>query len=365
MRQRKPWLASEDALIARLRGEGRGCGQIAEVLNRSLSSTKTRVDRLIQRGVLLASRKGWAPSEYARIIDMRDQGASTREIAKVLGRPFGSTANHVHELIERGALRRLAGHEAKSRWHRERSERSEHMGHVARKLVTNIPPTRDWGYVIGVLFGDGFILKSGRTIGLKCTNASFADAFARSMFVSFGEMPRRIDRTEPEKRLGERVYYNVRYYEVMLHRRHIARALKEWIGPTSTWDWSIDVTDTLGRGPEFCDGLIQGLYDSDGSVTPHGLSGLHIRLGTASERGARSLHELMTRRGFDVGFNARRTRNEYRVDVHASSCVRYASEISSRVDYKKERLDAFLARCAPRPAEPANANETVCSERLL
>jgi len=224
------------------------------------------------------------------------------------------------------------------------------MATEARERVADIPRTADVGYVVGVLFGDGFLLKNGRTLGLKCTNASLAQAFAEALLNAFCEQPRSLERIEREKQVGGRTYHNIHYFEVMLHRRHIVRALRMWLGSTATWDWSINVDDALGRGDEYCNGLIQGLYDSDGSVSTHGRAGVHIRLGTASEHGARSLHELMTRRGYSVGLNVRTTGNEYRVDVHAGSCVRFATEISSRVDYKKERMDAFLARRAVRPA---------------
>jgi len=346
MGQRRNWTAEEDERIVAMRHEGCECAQMAEALDRSLSSTKTRIDRLIKKGVLKSSQRHWAPWEDAKIASMRDEGASTPEIAKTLDRPLGSTWTRIHHLLEQGTIRRLSNSEAKARWRRERTQRSKQMATEASERVADIPKTADVGYVVGVLFGDGFLLQNGRTIGLKCTNSSLAQAFADALLNAFGEHPRRLERIEHEKRVGGRTYHNIHYFEVMLHRRHIASALRAWLRPTSTWAWSINVDDALSRGDEYCNGLIQGLYDSDGSVSTHGRVGVHIRLGTASEHGARSLHELMTKRGYGVGLNARVKGNEYRVDVHAGSCVRFATEISSRIDYKKERLNAFLARRA-------------------
>jgi hypothetical protein len=184
------------------------------------------------------------------------------------------------------------------------------------------------------------------SIALRCTNRSFARSFARALATSVTLNVKELTRVEPIKRVGQHVYRNVTYYEVWLHDRHLVRAIQDWTGPTTTHEWKIDLGDARQRGPAYCDGLIQGLYDSDGSISRNGARGVSIRFGTASAAGAKSLHALMTWRGFETTLAPVNGKGEHRISVRAASAMRYAIEISSRIHYKRMRLLNFVKRCA-------------------
>ena len=75
-----------------------------------------------------------------------------------------------------------------------------------------------------------------------------------------------LSRIEPLKEVGAHTYHNVTYYEAYLHRRHITAAFVEVFGDTTKPGWRLDVERTLEAGAEFTDGVIAGLFDSDGSI---------------------------------------------------------------------------------------------------
>jgi len=279
------------------------------------------------------------------------------EMANILNRPYGSIRSRAQQLLTMGKFGFLSPDECETRVAASRDRRTERLQAKAESLITNMPNTKDMGYVIGVLYGDGFVnfhdIERGvpKTIGLTTTNESFRDAFTDAIEVWRGKNTvKRVRRTVPEvKTPGGAVYHNVVYYDALLHDRHLTAKLLLITGPTQTDVWKINVKDAVQRGPAFCDGIIQGLFDSDASFSPQtdGI-GVDALFGTVSEDGANSLCELMKFRGYDVrlGFNQKPDRKRFhRIRIRgAESWLRYAEDIGSRVDYKAKFLLDFTQR---------------------
>jgi hypothetical protein len=221
--------------------------------------------------------------------------------------------------------------------------------------MTTMPNTKNMGYVIGVLYGDGFVnfkdIERGipRTIGLTTVNSSFRNAFAEALEAWRGPgSVKIIDRTV-DKVIAPSgtVYRDVSYCDALLHDQHLITELLQLTGPTQTEAWAINIKDAVERGPEFCDGIIQGLFDSDASFTPTDV-GLDIGFGTVSQEGARSTFKLMKIRNYDIRLSSsiKPDRKEFfRIRIRTSdSWIRYAEQIGSRIDYKAKILKDFLHR---------------------
>ena len=297
---------------------------------------------------------------------MRERGLTTREISRALKRPYASTGGRIHHLIVQGEMRPLRRDERLRNRARIRAQRTQSERERAARVMTTCGSTRapgagrdaagrvlalsnsrHLGYVIGVLYGDAYVHRSRMSIALRCRGASFADAFVEAARQALTLNVKRLQRIEPIKKVGGRVYYDLEYHEAWIHDRHLVQALLAWTGPTTTREWAIPLSDAKTRGPDYCDGVIQGLFDSDGSFGPSG-NGITIRFGTASAQGASSLHALMVWRGYEVTLAPINSKGEHRLWVRAASSIRYAREISSRIQYKRARLEDFLVRVARR-----------------
>lgn len=285
----------------------------------------------------------WTDGEDRTLIAMWSSGSSAREIAPVVGRPRGSVDARVHALRDRGVLARLPPGERKVRERRARASITSEKLVEARLLVAENERLESFGYVVGLLYGDAFVHTSRMSIALKCTNRSFADSFAVALQSSLGGPVKTLERVEPIKRIGTHEYRHVTYYEVYLHRRHITAALVDMIGGTTKLTWRLDVDAALARGRPFCIGMIRGLFDSDGSIACPRPGSVGIRYGSTNECGARALYGLMQRLGFDVGLGKPTKKGEYRISVRAASADQYAREVSSGIDYKRQKLEAYLA----------------------
>jgi len=374
----RPWTSAEDRAIVELRAAGVPLKQIATRIGRSRDLVVWRVRKLVAQGAAapstpierarrggLASKESrtdlWQPEEDAQVVLRWKAGDSLETIAAGLeGRTPEAVERRLHTLRVRGAIELLSKDEREARQRPGRAARTQRDLEVARRRVAELPNTHDLGYVVGVLFGDGFVHQRDKMLGLRTRDASFAEAFASA--VQHGLVvapPHRYQRTA-QKTVGGRVYDDVVYHEVELYDVPLVCALVETFGDTRTFLWKIDVEQSRARGIEFCRGVIQGLFDSDGSFSLIGKRGISIRLGTHSIAGAASLHQLMTAMEFDVGLAPPNVKKENKVSVHAASCMKFAQEISSRIQYKLAVLNEYLRRATGAKPAAAARKPRVC-----
>jgi hypothetical protein len=305
----------------------------------------------------MGTRHAFTTQEDGKIAALRGEGKTAHEIAIALNRPYSSIRYRAQQLLKMGKFAELSSDERETRVVASRTRRTARLLTRAESFVANMPSTKDMGYVIGVLYGDGFVnfhdIERGipKSIGLTTTNESFRDAFAHALEAWRGkDTVKRVRRTVSEvKAPGGAVYRDVVYFDALLHDRHLTAELLRIIGPTQTDVWKINVKDAVERGPAFCDGIIQGLFDSDGSFssTESG-TGVDALFGTVSEDGANSLCELMKFRGYDISLNPQDRidhKRFHRVRIRSgASWLQYAEQIGSRIDYKAKLLTDFARR---------------------
>ena len=134
------------------------------------------------------------------------------------------------------------------------------------------------------------------------------------------------------------------FHETHFNRSHLVRALEETFGNTTKKGWNLDVDATLARGPDFYRGLIQGLFDSDGSISLVGKSSGIIRYGSTNAAGVEAFARLLRRMGYEISIGPPSKKGERRISVLTSSQIRYAEEIGSRIARKSALLEELVRR---------------------
>lgn len=129
-------------------------------------------------------------------------GSTAREIAVELKRSITMTQNRIATLRNNGLIVRLSAADRAVREQRAMNQRSAQAYADGVSALKRLPNTWDFGYVIGVLNGDGFIHRSRLSACMKTTDESFADGFEAAMRATFGDAVKRLRRVEPIKRAG-------------------------------------------------------------------------------------------------------------------------------------------------------------------
>lgn len=359
-RIREPWSVAQNSQLIEMREKGSSFSEIARALHRTEFAVSNRVHYLVKRGKLVPltqferSRRGgvsfgmtredrWTNNERETILALWKAGHTAAEIKAASKRSVSAIQNLLGAMRKNEALARLPAADVKIRLVRARQrQRSQHCS-SADEIIRALPNTMTAGYVIGVLYGDGFIsVKRSGSIGLKSTNESFCRAFAEGLQETFQRKTKLLSRIEPLKKIGDYEYRNVRYYEAFLHSTHLALALRKSFGYTDERRWCADPDKIMRIGERFADGVIQGFFDAEGSFMRNKEGRYYASACSMNEKGLRSIHELMNRRGYNsrIGVDGR---GQWKIALNAQSVVlKFASEISSRIDYKRGRMQAAL-----------------------
>jgi intein-encoded DNA endonuclease-like protein len=364
-RLREPWNSTGDSRLIELRKNGLSFSEIARALQRTEFAVSNRVHYLIKQGALLPlprferSRRGgksfgmsredrWTDAEREAVLSLWKAGSSAVEISAISKRSRYSIQNFLGSGVRKGLIGRLSSADVRTRLVRARQRRHAERCCKADELVRAFPNTTTAGYVVGVLYGDGFIsLKRSGSIGLKSTNESFCRAFAEALQETFKRKTRFLSRIEPFKRIGGYEYRNVRYYEAFLHSTHLALALREYFGHTDEHRWCANPDKIMKIGERFADGVIQGFFDAEGSFMRNKEGRYYTSACSMNEKGLRSIHELMKRRGYNsrIGVDHRK---QWKVALSAQvDVLKFAKEIGSRIDYKGERMQMSIKEKEP------------------
>lgn len=355
-----PWTEDRDAELVSLRNKGLHFREIAQLMGRTESAISNRISGLIAEGILVPlpkeerSRRGatvaansredrWRESESEQLISLWNAGLSSAEISKHIERTESSINNELAKRRSAGDIPLLEQKEKDSRAHRGMIRRADTLYRDALAIVNSIPRTKTSGYVIGVIYGDGFItiMKDRGSIGLKSTNESFCRSFAQALEETFGIETRFLSRLE-QKKIGKYEYKDVRYYEAFLHNVYIASAIRKVFGLTDEQSWHADDGILEKYGAEFVDGLIQGFFDAEGSYMYRKGGGYYTTACSMNERGMKSIHRLLCLRNYPATISSDK-RGQWKTGIHRQEHVlRFAREIGSRIDYKSERMNASL-----------------------
>lgn len=359
--KRTRWSREEDARLLQLRREGRSHADIAQALGCSPSRVTSRIVRLVRQreaepmSPSEMSRRGgracarvrtdrYLPEELDTVQSRWASGSPMVDIAAELGRSVGAVGGMLRHLRAAGRVQYLTKEERIRRESavRERESRTKAAG--ARSIVAGLQNTKDFGYIVGLMYGDAYIEQRSKCLILKTVEESFARAFAQALADTFGDPPRRLSRIEPLKEVSGRQYRDVIFYEAHFNRRHLVCALEETFGCTTKKGWVLDVDDCMARGRAFCNGLVQGLFDSDGSVSLSGRASASVRFGSTNAGGVGALAALMGRMGYAVSVGSPSKKGERRVSVLTASQLRFAMEIGSRVAPKAAKLEEMVRR---------------------
>jgi hypothetical protein len=370
-RIREPWSTAQDSRLIELREKGSSFSEIARDVHRTESAVSNRVGCLIKSGKLVPlpqferSRRGgissgmtredrWSDNERETILALWKAGHTAAEIKAASKRSVSAIQSLLGALRKNEAIARLPAGEVKTRLVRARQRQRAQRCHTAEEFITALPNTVTAGYVIGVLYGDGFIsVRRSGSIGLKSTNESFCRAFAEALQETFQRKTRLLSRIEPLKKIGDYEYRNVRYYEAFLHSTHIALALQKSFGYTDERRWCANPDKIMRIGERFADGVIQGFFDAEGSFMRNKEGRYYASACSMNEKGLRSIHELLSRRGYNSRIGVDR-RGQWKVSIQRKDdALRFASEIGSRIDYKRARMQAALEKQFGQNSPPA------------
>ena len=289
-------------------------------------------------------QRAWSPNEDRRIIRRWKAGATAREIATELDRPIQSTQNRVATLRNRGLLFVLSDADRAQREERIREQRSARVYVEGVDLLARIASTWAFGYVIGVLNGDGFIHRSRLSACMKTKDQSFADGFAaamraRSAMSSSVSAEWSRSRSPVSTCIVTSATSRFTSIAVTSCRRSSMNSAR------SDHTSGESMRPHACAAAEFAKGVIQGFFDSEGSVDVRG-SSIRIGASTVNGLGVRDLLALLNALGYNAPLGGPGSRGEYRIVLGVEASVRYAGEIGSRVDKKARRMREALHRRA-------------------
>ena len=195
---------------------------------------------------------------------------------------------------------------------------------------------KDRGYLIGVLYGDGFVQHSKEipvAFGMTVKEKVFADIFEICCNKCLG-----IETKRHEYTIGG--YGGLKQMQFCLHHSVVlSRDIKEKYGPTDTFNWYIHEEDFQNK--EFLGGILSGLFDSDGWT-----SNLRLGIATASQEGGESV-----KRGLQIlGMNPNsHDKTEYNGTVMYYVCLagkedlqKFKDTVGFRIPRKVYLLDRVL-----------------------
>jgi len=199
-----------------------------------------------------------------RAIELYNLGKSTKEVSKEL---------NIHKsiiyrwIVNAGIIRsvsdackgRIMPQEQKDKLSEKlKGKFTGEFRYNFKKLKHNYDiPSKELSYILGVLFGDGFLSIQG-TIGLQSIDREFVDEFSRCFEFQFGHKPaiydvkpRLIQVRKSEKYYMQQKSYNLRIKSV---------GAKQFLESIKNWDYILNLSK------EYKISFIRGLWDSEGII---------------------------------------------------------------------------------------------------
>jgi len=135
--------------------------------------------------------------------------------------------------------------------------------HRTQKLNDNYDKmTDELAYILGVMFGDGYIMVAGGGIGLQSKDEDFTDEFARCITKQFGT---RINRYETKSTILKD-WRNGKTYN--RNKTFIVRTLSVFVRDFIEKSQKLSVIETLTISQKIF--FLRGLWDSEGAVSKSG-----------------------------------------------------------------------------------------------
>ena len=200
-----------------------------------------------------------------------------------------------------------------------------------KKIVFKDNFDRNFGYLIGVLYGDGYLDDEGVYIFSK--DKEFVEQFAKAIEIHFGASCNIRKRTQttklPNGQKALLVGYRTGFYSVRLKPY-----LENIFGSFKSNEWEIPVSKVLSFGKEFCYGLIGGLYDSDGHYL--------LQFAAGNEGGINSVRSLLINLGFSPTNIMKRPTAYYMSLTSYSGRMKFFKEVTFKLKRKQAKLKEWL-----------------------
>jgi DNA-binding transcriptional regulator WhiA len=305
---------------------------------------KEAMRKAAHKGHKIASEKykwtEWTNERLLALKKLKEDGLSNKEISSRLSVPKSSVENacHINRIL-------LSPEKLKEKQAEAGRKGSLKLIPIYKERGQLHSFDSNLGYIIGVLYGDGSMSdrKNHGSVQLKTTNKSFAMAFFRAL-VNYGANAKyHVRRYNKIFKKEGRVYNNIIYYEIFYNSIYFVKNIVEKFGLTTTKEWKIDVDYVTSLGKDFYRALIKGLFDSEGSFSVAKKTSLEFS--STNEKGAQSLHLLLSNLGFDFRLNKVKRDGFYEYKIRTgknSNIIKFYEDIGFSIDYKKEKLEKFV-----------------------
>jgi len=217
-----------------------------------------------------------------------------------------------------------------------------------KKIIFKNNFDRTFGYLVGVLYGDGYLDEGGIHIFSK--DKEFVESFVNAIKNHFGadcNIRKRVQTTKlPNGEKALLIGYRASFYSVKLKPY-----LEGIFGSFKSKEWKIPVDNVLDFGTNFCCGLIRGLYDSDGHYL--------LQFAAGNKAGIESLRNLLLRLSFNPN-NIQDRPTAYYLSLTAyNERLRFYKEIGFSIKRKQVKLKGWLA------SNRGNESKRKVTEKIL
>jgi transposase len=271
----------------------------------------------------------WPEQDKLIAKKLKESGFTNREIAVRLNRSESS----VSHFFQREGIKLPKDKRVGQRVKAVREQRQDNV----RQIKENLKYNQDLGYIIGVLYGDGScrVENTRGYIKLMAKDKSFVSAFSNCLEKCFKVKPKYHE-------------YNFKstgnVYDVTLYNKYLAIWLNDEFGPFDERNWFINPERFLTIGLPFCNGVIRGLFDSEGCVNHKGIS-----IVSCNKRGLQSLAILISSVGVFIGgfgfepkIFKKLGKSKWELRINKRQSKLFAESIGSSIDYKKAKFNKYL-----------------------
>jgi len=288
---------------------------------------------------LLLRNDLWKNSDTEKLIELWKSGSRAKEVAVELGKTKSAVENRIFLMRKKGFINKLSKEEFLQHNKKGIQEGKIRRYENAENYLENINHSKDYGYILGVLCGDGFITIMGDrgSIGIKTTNKSFRDSFCKCLESVFNKKTKKLERFE-NKTIGKYKYENVKYYEGFLHSVHIGKSLIKKFGEFKEDKWNIFNGIRKEESKEFLKGIAQGFFDSEGSIYKKDERRKAIDMSSKNKVGLDGIRKILEVLGIETKLYT--GKKEFKLRIFKKLEIeKFINKIGSRIDRKKERME--------------------------
>lgn len=189
---------------------------------------------------------------------------------------------------------------------RERNKKGQYSRVIIPEI--NIIPTKEWGYIFGLVLGDGTI--SQNTVAVISSKTEIINSFI--------DVARKLD-FKPQKYKIKRKNGN-KQYSAIIFNKHLFEAFR----PCKLEDYHFKIPNFVFKNEEAIIGFLQGFFDAEGSVS------IKDRKIVAYSKHYKNLEQIQNLL--------------YLIDIESKINCRHTRECAELGVYKKIELSKFISK---------------------